>query len=85
LKQLPGYKMISREPFFKEFAIQTPISPTELNHRLLEHKIIGGLDISGTTEVEGVENAWLLCVTEMNSKEQLDRLIAALTEIGSEK
>ncbi|MEO8287145.1 MAG: aminomethyl-transferring glycine dehydrogenase subunit GcvPA [Chloroflexota bacterium] len=85
LKKLPGYKIISREPFFKEFAIQTPISPTELNHRLLEHKIIGGLDISGTPEVEGVENAWLLCVTEMNSKEQLDRLIAALTEIGSEK
>ena len=75
---MPGYKIISREPFFKEFAVQTPISPAELNQRLLEHKIIGGLDISGTPEVDGAENAWLLCVTEMNTREQMDRLISAL-------
>ncbi len=85
LKQLPGYKILSREPFFKEFAIQTPIPPAELNHRLLEQKIIGGLDISRTPEADGVDNAWLLCVTEMNSREQLDRLVAALAAMSSEK
>ena len=47
IAQLPGYRIMSREPFFKEFAVQLPISPTEINKRLLEHKIIGGLDISG--------------------------------------
>ncbi len=78
IAQMPGYRIISREPFFKEFAVQTPISPTEINRRLLDHKIIGGLDISKTTEVEGADNAWLLCVTEMNTKEQMDRLVAAL-------
>jgi glycine dehydrogenase subunit 1 len=78
IAQLPGYRIISREPFFKEFAVQTPISPTEINKRLLEHKIIGGLDISKTVEVEGTENAWLLCTTEMNTKEQMDRLVSAL-------
>ena len=78
IAKLPGYRIISREPFFKEFAVQTPISPTELNRRLLEHKIIGGLDISNTPEVEAANNAWLLCVTEMNSVEQLDRLVEAL-------
>lgn len=80
IKQIPGYKIISREPFFKEFAVQTPIPPAQLNHRLLEHKIIGGLDISGTPEVDGAENAWLLAVTEMNTKEQMDKLVAALSE-----
>jgi glycine dehydrogenase subunit 1 len=78
LKQLPGYKVISREPFFSEFAIETPVSPSELNKRLIEHKIIGGLDISGTTEVEGAENAWLMCVTEMNTRQQMDKLIDVL-------
>jgi glycine dehydrogenase subunit 1 len=78
IAKLPGYKIISREPFFKEFAVETPISPTELNHRLLEHKIVGGLDISGTPEVEGVKHAWLLCATEMTTKEQMDRLVSAL-------
>jgi glycine dehydrogenase subunit 1 len=85
LKQLPGYKILSREPFFKEFAVQTPIPPAELNRRLVDHKIIGGLDISGKPEVEGAENAWLLCVTEMNTREQLDRLVAALAEMRDEK
>jgi glycine dehydrogenase subunit 1 len=75
---LPGYKIISREPFFKEFAVQTPISPTELNRRLMEHKIVGGLDISNTPEVDNADNVWLLCVTELNSKEQMDRLVSAL-------
>jgi glycine dehydrogenase subunit 1 len=80
IAKLPGYRIISREPFFKEFAVQTPISPTEINRRLLDHKIIGGLDISNTPEVEGTGNAWLLCVTEMNTLEQLDRLVEALGE-----
>ncbi|HUP26896.1 MAG TPA: aminomethyl-transferring glycine dehydrogenase subunit GcvPA [Chloroflexia bacterium] len=80
---LPGYKIISREPFFKEFAVQTPIPPAELNHRLLEQKIIGGLDISGTAEIDGAENAWLLCVTELNTREQLDALVSALEAMGT--
>jgi len=78
IAKLPGYKIISREPFFKEFAVQTPISPTELNRRLMEHKIVGGLDISNTPEVDNADNVWLLCVTELNSKEQMDRLVSAL-------
>ena len=78
IAQLPGYRIISREPFFKEFAVQTPISPTEINRRLLDYKIIGGLDISKTVEVEAADNAWLLCVTEMNTREQMDRLVVAL-------
>jgi glycine dehydrogenase subunit 1 len=82
IAKLPGYRILSREPFFKEFAVQTPISPSELNHRLLDEKIVGGLDISGTPEVDGAENAWLLCVTEMNAREQLDRMVAALQRIG---
>ncbi|HEX9989724.1 MAG TPA: aminomethyl-transferring glycine dehydrogenase subunit GcvPA [Chloroflexia bacterium] len=82
IAKLPGYKIISRDPFFKEFAVQTPISPAELNRRLLEHKIIGGLDISGTPEVDGMENVWLLCATELNTREQMDRLVAALEGMG---
>ncbi len=83
IAKLPGYKIVSREPFFKEFATQTPISPTEINKRLLGRKIIGGLDISKTPEVDGMDNVWLLCVTEMNTKEQMDRLVSALEEMES--
>ncbi len=82
LKQLPGYKMLSREPFFNEFAIQTPISPTETNKRLVEHGIVGGLDISGFVEVDGAPNAWLLCVTEMTAREDMDKLVSVLAEMN---
>jgi glycine dehydrogenase subunit 1 len=84
IARLPGYRIISREPFFKEFAVQTPISPTEINRRLVEHKIIGGLDISGKPEADGLDNVWLLCVTEMNSREHMDRLLSALEGMREE-
>ena len=29
-RKLPGYKILSRDPFFKEFAVQTPIAPTRI-------------------------------------------------------
>jgi glycine dehydrogenase subunit 1 len=76
ISQLPGFAIQNDGPFFKEFVVQTPLPPAELNHRLLEHHIIGGLDIS-----DQVPNGWLLCVTELNSREQLDRLVAALRTI----
>jgi glycine dehydrogenase subunit 1 len=78
LKQLPGYKILSREPFFKEFAVQTPVAPAEINKKLLEHGIVGGLDISGFAEVDGAENAWLLCCTELTTRDQMDKLVSVL-------
>ena len=83
IAKLPGYKILSRDPFFKEFAVQTPIAPSELNKRLLAHGIVGGLDISGFTEVDGTSNAWLLCCTELTTKEQMTRLVGLLAEMGS--
>ena len=44
--------------------------------RLEEHGIIGGLDVS-----QRIANGLLFCVTEVNSREQIDDLIAALEGI----
>ncbi len=74
---IPGFTLANSGPFFKEFVVQTPIPPADLNHRLLEHKIIGGLDVS-----DQIENGWLLCVTEMNSRAQLDQLVSVLEGMG---
>jgi glycine dehydrogenase subunit 1 len=79
LSQVPGFTLWNDGPFFKEFLVHAPIPPAELNRRLLDYKIIGGLDVSDT-----MENGWLLCVTEMNSREQLDRLVQAVREITGE-
>jgi glycine dehydrogenase subunit 1 len=77
---LPGYSLAFRQPFFNEFAVRCPagLGPAEVNRRLLARGIIGGLDIS-----RQVPGGLLLCVTEMNDRAQIDRLVAALEEIDA--
>ena len=64
--------------FFQEFVIQGPAAPAEINRRLLERNILGGLDVSHRWP-----NGMLLCVTEMNTRSDIEALIAALAEIGA--
>ena len=74
--ELPGYSLPINGSFFQEFVVQCPASATEINKKLMDRNILGGLDVS-----EKVPNGMLLCVTEMNSKEDIDALVAALSEI----
>jgi glycine dehydrogenase subunit 1 len=73
IENLNGYSLAFKQPFFKEFVVRCPIPPEEINRALLKEKIIGGLDVSYL-----VDNGLLLCVTEMNSRQEMDRLISSL-------
>jgi len=75
---LPGYSLPLEGAFFKEFVVRCPRPPAETNAALLERGIIGGLDVS-----DRIEKGMLLCVTEMNSRQEIDGLVTALREIGS--
>ena len=75
---LPGYSLPLEGAFFKEFVVRCPRPPEETNAALLERGIIGGLDVS-----DQIEKGMLLCVTEMNSREEIDGLVTALREVGS--
>ena len=78
---LPGYSLLIKGAFFQEFVVNCPISPAVINLRLMEQNILGGLDLSQSPyTAEGLDNAMLLCVTEMNSKEDIDALIGTLSE-----
>ena len=77
IAQLPGYSLPVDGPFFHEFVVRCPRPPAEVNRGLLERKIIGGYDVS-----RRIPNGMLLCVTEMNSRQEIDSLVAALGEIG---
>ena len=74
IDKLPGYSLPMDGPFFQEFVFQCPAPPAEINRRLMEQNILGGLDVS-----ERVPNGMLLCVTEMNSQQDIDALVAALS------
>ncbi len=83
---LPGYSLPIDGTFFQEFVVQCPAPPEEINQRLLQHNILGGLDISGPEFRGGlppeVVNPMLLCVTEMNTREEIDALVEALSANG---
>ena len=80
ISQLPGYSLPIVGTFFQEFVVQCPDSPTEINRRLMERNILGGLDISQTNGPGAVPNGMLLCVSEMNTREEIDTLVTALGE-----
>jgi glycine dehydrogenase subunit 1 len=76
---LPGYGMaLGDKTFFREFVISCPRAPGEINDLLLKNGIIGGLDVS-----DRFPNGMLLCVTEMNSRTEIDALVGALAQIGA--
>jgi len=79
ISKLKGYSLVSDQPFFKEFAIRCPLPPQQINDALLKAGIIGGLDISSM-----LPNGLLLCVTEMNSKQDIDRLVSVLGNLSGE-
>ncbi|MEE9367218.1 MAG: aminomethyl-transferring glycine dehydrogenase subunit GcvPA [Dehalococcoidales bacterium] len=73
INKLEGYSLAFKQPFFKEFVIRCPLPPEQINRALWKEKIIGGLDVSHL-----VDNGLLFCVTEMNSKQAIDRLVSTL-------
>lgn len=75
IEALDGYSAVTSRPFFKEFAVRCPSAPAAINRRLLERGIIGGLDVS-----DRIENGMLVCVTETNTRDEIERLAAGLKE-----
>ena len=78
ISEIPGYSLPAEGTFFQEFVVECPAPPSEINSKLLDHKIIGGLDVS-----EQVPNGMLVCVTEMNSREEIESLATALAEVSA--
>ncbi len=77
IAKLPGYRVDTAKPFFKEFVVECPIAAGDLNHYLFDdHGIIGGYDLS--QDYPQRKHQMLLCVTEMNSREAIDELVDAL-------
>ncbi len=81
LCNLDDYDLLFDSPTFNEFAVKTPGPVAQINQRLLEQKILGGVDLGRDYPDYG--DAMLLCVTEHNTKAEIDRLADALQGAGS--
>jgi glycine dehydrogenase subunit 1 len=63
-------------PRFNEFVVQTKEDANDINNRLLEKKLIGGLPLKRFYPELG--NAALWCCTELNTREQIDTAVKAV-------
>jgi glycine dehydrogenase subunit 1 len=74
--------LFAAAPRFHEFVLETAETPEQLNSKLLEQKVIGGLPLSRWYPELG--NASLWCTTELNTREQIDHA-ASLLQLDSEE
>jgi glycine dehydrogenase subunit 1 len=82
ISELEGVELEFSTPFFKEFVVRfdgTGRSVAEINRALLGHEIFGGVDLS--TEFPELGQSALYCVTEIMTREDIDRLVRALREV----
>ena len=73
-----GALLFSESPRFNEFVLQTEESADQLNARLLENRIIGGLPLNRWYPELG--NATLWCATELTTREQIDQASCVLAQ-----
>jgi glycine dehydrogenase subunit 1 len=77
---LSNWEVVGQGPFFNEFAVRSPLPPQEVNDRLLDEGIIGGYPL---VEVDPrLEDLLLVCVTEQNTREQIDRFVSILRSMS---
>ncbi len=77
---IDGFDIAFSAPKFNEFVVRGPRPAVEILERLrTENGIIGGLALSRYYTWH--DNDFLVCVTETNTKEQIDNLIKGLIEI----
>jgi glycine dehydrogenase subunit 1 len=67
--------------FFKEFTVRLPCPASGLAEKLAGEHIIGGLPLSRYFPER--ENELLVCVTEMNSKNDIDTLVSAVRRVSA--
>ncbi len=79
IEKLDAFQVLSGGAFFNEFVVQCPKSVAQINETLLEKGILGGYDLQA--DYPGAVNQMLVCVTELNDRGQIDRLVSGLAEI----
>jgi glycine dehydrogenase subunit 1 len=81
LAALPGVKKRFTGPVFNEFVVDLPKPWPAVDSALKAKGLIGGYGLGPAYPELG--NAALVCVTELRTKDQIDRLVQALQEVLS--
>jgi glycine dehydrogenase subunit 1 len=75
---LPGYEVDTSKPFFHEFVVKCPRPVRDINKLLMQEGITGGYELG--RDYLYLFDRMLVCVTEMNTREEIDILVELLKE-----
>jgi glycine cleavage system P protein (glycine dehydrogenase) subunit 1 len=76
---IPGYRLPFSGPTFNEFVVEAPRPAAPLLTELARGGILAGVALS---RYGGPANQFLVAATEMNTREEMDRLASALGQAG---
>ena len=76
IAKIPGYRIAYSSPTFNEFVVEAPEDAEALTSRLAERKILAGVPLSRYDAKD--RRRFLIAATEMNTKAEMDHLVAAL-------
>jgi glycine dehydrogenase subunit 1 len=79
IAELPGFSIDRSLPFFNECVVRCPKPVGEINAALVRYGIIGGYDLA--QDYPHMQQAMLLCVTDMNDRQEIDNLVDVLREV----
>ncbi len=70
LKRLLGERVVFDSPTFNEFVVRCSANPAEINRRLAQRSIVGGLPLGRFFPERKLE--MLVCVTEQNTRAEIE-------------
>jgi glycine dehydrogenase subunit 1 len=82
LDDIDGVRIVFPAGFFKEFVVNfddTGKSVADVDRGLRERRIFGGKDLS--RDLPALGQSALYCVTEVHTRDDIDRLAGALQEV----
>ena len=79
LTKIPGVSLRFAQPFFKEFALRLPKSPTTVVAKLAKRRILPGVPLK--TYDRALGDTLLVAVTEQRTREEIDAYAGALAEV----
>ena len=81
IAKLAGFSLPFSAPFFDEFVVRAPVEASPLLDRLAREKgIDGGIALSRFDSSR--PNDFLVCVTETNTRDQIDALVHGLLDLS---
>lgn len=77
---LDGYSLMFDAPRFNEFVVRTPVPADEVVERLQSRNLLAGVALG--RYYPQMTHGLLVCVTEQNTRAQIDRLVSGLKELA---